>query len=148
MPLFWGENQYFLKKKKKKCVSEHVMFLKFIVFIYFIINLMLNYLTYTYLVVLTYRTSHFCFVLASESDLFLMQVYVKCSVILGFCVGMTSSAKNVTLSDVNKFKWRRTLFGKRTLATSYFQHLVNVSAIWQSVFGIDTDLSLCIIDLS
>ena len=35
----------------------------------------------------------------------------------GACGGTTSSAENATLNDVNKFKWRRTLFNKHKPAT-------------------------------
>ena len=56
MSLFFGENQYFYKKKIQIFVIGQVKFLKFKVFIYLVLNLALNYSTYTYPVVFTYIT--------------------------------------------------------------------------------------------
>ena len=47
MSLFWGENQlFFYKKIIHFFVIGQVKFLKFIVFIYLVLNLMLHYSTY------------------------------------------------------------------------------------------------------
>ena len=56
MSLFLGENQYFYKKKIHFFVIGQVKFLKFIVFVYLVLNLMLHYSTYIYPVVFTYET--------------------------------------------------------------------------------------------
>ena len=56
MFLFLGENQYFYKKIIQIFVIGQIKFLKFIVFIYLVLNLMLHYSTYAYSVVFTYKT--------------------------------------------------------------------------------------------
>ena len=56
MSLFWGENQYFYKKLIQIFAIGQVKFLKFIVFTYLVLNLMLHYSTYIYPVVFTYKT--------------------------------------------------------------------------------------------
>ena len=53
MSLFLGENQYFYKKIIQFFVIGQVKFLKFIVIIYLVLNLMLHYSTYIYLVAFT-----------------------------------------------------------------------------------------------
>ena len=80
MSLFSDENQNFYKKNIRfYFVIRQVKFLKFIVFIYLVLNLMLHYSTYIYPVVFTYKTcqniSYFCL----ENWHFYIQVYFgKC----------------------------------------------------------------------
>ena len=61
----------------------------------------------------------------------------------GACGGTTLSAENVTLNDVDKFYWRRTLFGKRTLATfKNKQTFLPLQKCTTISLRIGTDLSL------
>ena len=63
----------------------------------------------------------------------------------GACGGTTSSAEKVTLNDVDKFDWRRTLFGKRTLATfNNKQTFLPLQKCTTISLRIGTDLSLFI----
>ena len=59
MSLFLGENQYLYKKIIHFFVTRQVKFLKFIVFSYLVLNLMLYYSNYIYPVVFTYKTCNF-----------------------------------------------------------------------------------------
>ena len=52
----WVKISIFIKKIIQFFAIGQVKFLKFIVFIYLVLNLMLHYSTYIYLVVLTYKT--------------------------------------------------------------------------------------------
>ena len=56
MSLFLGENQYFSKKIIHVFVIGQVKYLKFIVFIYLVLYLMLHYSTFIYPVVFAYNT--------------------------------------------------------------------------------------------
>ena len=67
MSIFLGENQYFYKKIIKIFLIGQVKFLKFIVFIYLVLNLMLRYSTYIYPVVLTYKTCQNIFLFCLEN---------------------------------------------------------------------------------
>ena len=79
MSLFLGENQYFYKKIIHFFVIRQVKFLKFIAFIYLVLNLMLHYSTYIYPVVFTYKTCQNIFFFCLENCLFYIQVYFgKC----------------------------------------------------------------------
>ena len=73
MSLFLGENQYFYNKKIHFFVIGQVKFLKFIVFVYLVLNLMLHYSTYIYPVVFTYKTCQNIFFLASKTDIFIFR---------------------------------------------------------------------------
>ena len=53
MSLFFCENQYFNKNNSIFCYRTGKKFLKFIVFIYLVLNLMLHYSSYIYPVVFT-----------------------------------------------------------------------------------------------
>ena len=70
MSLFLGENQYFYKKKSVFFVIGQVKFLKFIVFVYLVLNLMLHYSTYIYPVVFTYETCQNIFFFGLENGHF------------------------------------------------------------------------------
>ena len=67
MSLFLGENQYFYKKIIQMFAIGQVKFLKFIVFIYLVLNLMLRYSTYIYPVVFTYKTCQSIFLFCLEN---------------------------------------------------------------------------------
>ena len=73
MSLFLGENQYFYKKIIQFFVIGQVKFLKFIVFSYFVLNLMLHYSTYIYPVVFSYKTCQFFSCFASKTDIFIFR---------------------------------------------------------------------------
>ena len=73
MSLFLGENQHFYKKIIQIFVIRQVKFLKFIVFIYLVLNLMLCYSTYIYLVVFTYKTCQIFSYFASKTDIFIFR---------------------------------------------------------------------------
>ena len=53
---FWVKISFFIKKIIRFFVIGQVKFLKSIVFIYLVLNLMLHYSPYIYLVVFTYKT--------------------------------------------------------------------------------------------
>ena len=55
--LYFWVNQYLYKKIIQFFVIGQVKFLKCLVFIYLVLNLMLHYSTYIYLVVFTYKTA-------------------------------------------------------------------------------------------
>ena len=79
MSLYLGEKQYFYKKIFQFFVIWQIKFLKFIVFIYLVLDLMLPYSAYIYPVVLTYKTCQNIFVFCLENGLFYIQVYFgKC----------------------------------------------------------------------
>ena len=59
---FWVKISVFIKKIIQIFVIGQVKFLKFIVFIYLVLNLMLRYSTYVYLVAFTYKTSQNIFI--------------------------------------------------------------------------------------
>ena len=71
MPLFLGENQYFYKKSAFFVIWQ-VKFLKFIVFISLILNVMLHYSTYMYHVmsflILRYILGNACIAIAFISE--------------------------------------------------------------------------------
>ena len=77
MSLFLGENQYFYKKIIHFFAIEQVKFLKFIVFIYLVLNLMLHYSTYIYPVVFTYKTCQIFSFLASKTDIFIFRYILR-----------------------------------------------------------------------
>ena len=71
--LFLGENQYFYKKKIHFFVIRQLKFLKFIVFIYRVLNLMLHYSTYIYPVVFTLKPAKIFSFLALKTDIFIFR---------------------------------------------------------------------------
>ena len=73
MSLFLGENQYFYKKIIQFFVTGQVKYLKFIIFIYLVLNLMLLYLTYIYPVVFTDKTCQKVSFFASKTDIFIFR---------------------------------------------------------------------------
>ena len=74
MSLFSGENQNFYKKNDHFFfVIRQVKFLKFIVFIYLVLNLMLHYSFYIYPVVFTYKTCQIFSIFASKTDIFIFR---------------------------------------------------------------------------
>ena len=73
MSLIMGENQYFYKKKIHFFVIGQVKFLKFTVFIYFVLNLLLHYSTYIYLVMFTYKNCQNIYFFASKTVIFIFR---------------------------------------------------------------------------
>ena len=73
MSLFLGENKYFYKKIIEIFVIGQVKFLRFIVFIYLVLNLMLHYSTYMYPAVVTYKTCQNIFFFASKTDILIFR---------------------------------------------------------------------------
>ena len=74
MSLFLGENQYFYKKKIIKIfVIGQIKFLKFILIIYLVLNLMLHYSTYIYTIMFTYKTCQIFSFFASKTDIFIFR---------------------------------------------------------------------------
>ena len=74
MSLFLCENQYFYKKIIKSFEIRQVKFLKILVFIYIVLNLMLQYSTYIYLAVFTYKIcQNIFFFFASKTDIFIFR---------------------------------------------------------------------------
>ena len=71
---FWVKiSVFFYKKIIQFCVNVQVKFLKFIVFIYLVLNLMLPYSTYIYPVVFTYKTCKNIFFFASKTDIIIFR---------------------------------------------------------------------------
>ena len=70
---FWVKISIFIKKIIQIFVIGQVKFLKFIVFIYFVLNLMLRYSTYIYPVVFTYKTCQNIFLFCLETDIFIFR---------------------------------------------------------------------------
>ena len=71
---FWVKISIFIKKNNTIFVIGQVKFLKFIVFIYIALNLMLHYSTYIYPVVFTYKTCQIIFFFfASKTDIFIIR---------------------------------------------------------------------------
>ena len=66
---FWVKKKYFYKKIINFFVIRQEKFLKFIVFIYLVLNLMLHYSTYIYPVVFTYKTCKIFSFFASKTDI-------------------------------------------------------------------------------
>ena len=76
--LFWVKISIFIKKIHFFVMGQ-VKFLKFIVFVYLVLNLMLHYSTYIYPVVFTYKTCQNIFLFGLENGHFYIQVYFwKC----------------------------------------------------------------------
>ena len=73
MSLFFGENQYFHKKNIQFFVIGQVEFLKFVVFIYLILNLMLHYSTNISLVVFTIKPAKIFPFFAAKTDFFIFR---------------------------------------------------------------------------
>ena len=71
MYLFLGKNQYFYKKKIQFFVIGQVKFLKGLVFIYLVLNLILHYSTYIYPVVFTYKICQNIFFFLPQKPTFL-----------------------------------------------------------------------------
>ena len=98
MSLFLGENQYFYKKIIHIFVIGQVKFLKFIVFSYLVLKLMLHYSTYIYPVVFTYKTCQNNFLFYLENWHFYIQVYFgKCM----FCYFIDIRALSYYENDVH-----------------------------------------------
>ena len=73
---FWVKISIFIKKIIQTFVIRQVKFLKFTVFIYLLLHLMLHYSTYVYHVVFTYKTCQnifFSFFFASKTDFFIFR---------------------------------------------------------------------------
>ena len=76
---FWVKISIFIKKIIQFFVTWQVKFLKFIVFIYLVLNLMLHYSTYISPVVFTHKTCQNIFFFCFENWHFYIQVYFgKC----------------------------------------------------------------------
>ena len=79
-------------------VIGQVKFLKFIVFIYLVLNLMLHYSTYIYPVVFTYKTCQNIFIFCPENGHFYIQVYFgKCM----FCYFIDIRALSYYENDIH-----------------------------------------------
>ena len=63
----------FIKKLSHFFLIGQVKFLKFIVFSYLVLYLMLHYSTYIYPVVFTYKTCQNMFFFASKTDIFIFR---------------------------------------------------------------------------
>ena len=95
---FWVKNSIFIKNNPFFFVIWQVKFLKFIVFIYLVLNLMLPYSTYIYPVVFTYKTCQNIFLFCLENGLFYIQVYFgKCM----FCCSIDIRALLYYENDVH-----------------------------------------------
>ena len=94
---FWVKISIFIKIMQI-FVNGQVKFLKFIVFIYLVLNLMLCYSTYKYLVVFTYKTCQNIFLFCLENWHFYIQVYFgKCM----FCYFIDIRALSYYENDVH-----------------------------------------------
>ena len=89
MYLFLGENQCFYKKIIQFFVIGQVKFLKFIVFIYLVLNLMLRYSTYDILSCLLMKPPKIFSYFASKTDIFIFRYQMETAFIM-FC-GFISS---------------------------------------------------------
>ena len=81
---FWVKISIFIKKIIHFFVIRQVKFLKFIVFIYLVLNLMLHYSTYIYPVVFTYKTCQNIFFFGLENGHYYIQVYFEKCIIWYF----------------------------------------------------------------
>ena len=98
MSLFLGENQCFFIKNNPIFVIWQVKFLKFIVFIYLVLNLMVHFSTNTYPVVFTYKTCQNIFFFCLENWHFYNQVYFgKCM----FCNFIDNRALSYYENDIH-----------------------------------------------
>ena len=70
---FWVKISIFIKNSPIFFVIGQVKFLKFIIFIYLVLNLMLHYSTYIYPVVFTYKTCQIFSVFASKTDILIFR---------------------------------------------------------------------------
>ena len=78
MSLFLGQNQHFYKKIIHFFVIWHVKFLKFIVFSYLDLNLMLYYSTYYILSCLLIKPAKIFSCFASKTDIYIQVYFGKC----------------------------------------------------------------------